>query len=33
MAEVELDVDAWGEVFAGTGRLRGLFTPKSVMRP
>jgi hypothetical protein len=28
-----LHVDYWSEAFAGTGRLRGLFTPKSAMRP
>ena len=33
LAEVELQVDSWAEAFAGTGRLRGLFTPKSAMLP
>ena len=33
LAEIELHVKSWCEAFAGTGRLRGLFTPKSVMRP
>ena len=33
LAEIELHVDSWSEAFAGTGRLRGLFTPKSAMRP
>lgn len=33
LAEVTLEVDSWAEVFASTGRLRGLFTPKSAMRP
>ncbi len=31
LAEVELHIDAWEEAFAGTGRLRGLFTPKSML--
>lgn len=33
MAEIELHVESWREVFAGTGRLRGLFTPKSSLCP
>ncbi|HAT47302.1 MAG TPA: histidine phosphatase family protein, partial [Flavobacteriales bacterium] len=33
LAEISLEVNSWTEVFAGTGRLRGLFTPKSAMRP
>ena len=33
LAEITLHVDAWAEAFAGTGRLRGLFTPKSAMKP
>ena len=33
LAEIELHVDRWDEVFAGTGRLRGLFTPKSTLKP
>lgn len=33
MAEIELHVHSWAEVFAGTGRLRGLFTPKSHLLP
>jgi phosphohistidine phosphatase len=33
MAEIELHVQRWAEVFAGTGRLRGLFTPKSQLLP
>lgn len=31
LAEIELHVESWDEVFAGTGRLRGLITPKSMM--
>lgn len=33
LAEIELHVDRWSEAFAGTGRLRGLFTPKSTLCP
>ena len=33
LAEVELQVESWAEAFAGTGRLRGLFTPKSSLCP
>lgn len=33
LAEVELHIDSWSEAFAGTGRLRGLFTPKSSLCP
>lgn len=33
LAEIELQVDSWAEAFAGTGRLRGLFTPKSFLCP
>lgn len=33
MAEVELQIDQWDEAFAGVGRLRGLFTPKSSLCP
>ena len=31
LAEIELHVESWDEVFAGTGRLRGLITPKSML--
>lgn len=33
LAEIELLVDHWSEAFAGTGRLRGLLTPKSQLSP
>lgn len=33
LAEIELQVNGWEEVFAGTGRLRGMFTPKSIFCP
>ena len=33
MAEVELQIDQWDAAFAGVGRLRGLFTPKSSLCP
>lgn len=33
LAEVELHIDSWEEAFAGTGRLRGLITPKSMLLP
>jgi len=33
LAEIELHVDSWAAAFAGTGRLRGLFTPKSSLCP
>lgn len=33
MAEVELQIDHWDAAFAGVGRLRGLFTPKSSLCP
>ena len=31
LAEIELHVESWDEIFAGTGRLRGLITPKSML--
>lgn len=33
MAEIELQIAQWDAAFAGVGRLRGLFTPKSSMCP
>ena len=31
LAEVELHIESWAEIFAGTGRLRGLITPNSML--
>lgn len=31
LAEVELQISSWEEAFAGTGRLRSLITPKSML--
>jgi|TARA_B100001564_G_scaffold83680_1_gene67497 phosphohistidine phosphatase len=33
MAEIELQIEQWDAAFAGVGRLRGLFTPKSSLCP